>query len=580
MFRQILTLAAALLVASAPSDPYFEMKELSIESQGHKLYGEIYTPKNGLSKKPVVIMAHGFNGTHINFYDMIPELAKDGFICYCFDFSGGSTRSRSEGRTEEMTIFTETQNLIDVIDMFREMKGIDPDNIFVLGESQGGLVAAMAAAQASDKVKAAALMYPAFSIPLNAEKMYHGDAPTVNLMGMTLGSIFYTSMQGYDVFKDISRFTKDVIIVHGDADKMVNNSVSDRASQVYRSCEYHIIPGGDHGFTKPDDRAACRAIIRKFLVDQLKTVEDDVPCLTSPAHQLNTLPQSYTEEAGHKGEVVRMDYETKTAEGKVLQKYLKLYVPYGYNAADKDKKYNVLYLLHGGNGNPEHYWMWRNPSLKNILDNMIERGDIEPLIVVTPTYYPPERTSGGTDDVKIFHDELVSDIIPLVEGKYNCFAKNTGAKSLAASRSHRAFGGFSLGAACTWWQFIQSLDYFKWFMPMSGDCWALREMGGPDKSAQTAQFLADNLKTYPSKYADDFFVYSMTGDRDIAYEPVLRQMAELQKQPAFRFDDDFSKGNIYFSVMHLGFHSFEYINQYIYNALPYFFKNNSKDKTR
>lgn len=62
------------------------------------------------------------------------------------------------------------------------------------------------------------------------------------------------------------------------------------------------------------------------------------------------------------------------------------------------------------------------------------------------------------------------------------------------------------------------------------------------------------------------------GDRDIAYSPVLKQMAALQNHPEFRFNDDFSKGNIYFSVMHSGFHSFEYINQYIYYALPYFFK--------
>lgn len=64
----------------------------------------------------------------------------------------------------------------------------------------------------------------------------------------------------------------------------------------------------------------------------------------------------------------------------------------------------------------------------------------------------------------------------------------------------------------------------------------------------------------------------MTGDCDIAYSPVLKQMAALQNHLEFRFNDDFSKGNIYFSVMHSGFHSFEYINQYIYYALPYFFK--------
>ena len=561
-------------IPAKPSDQYFKMKELSCLSHGKTLYGEIYAPKYGLTRKPVVIMAHGFNGTHINFYDIIPELAKAGFICYAFDFSGGSVRSMSEGDTKEMSIFTERQNLLDVIDMFREKEGVDKDNIFLLGESQGGLVSAMAAAQASDKVKALALMYPAFSIPINAEKMYpKNDVPdSINVMGMLLGPVFYNSMFDYDVYKDIARFGKDVLIVHGDADKLVNKSFSDEASRLYKSCDYHVIEGGDHGFNKKENRDECRNYIVDFFNRQLMTIEDKIPCLVSDAHRLSPMPEIYAKEAAHKGEVIKVNYRTTGKDGKVQDKYLKIYIPYGYNKNDHKTRYNVFYLLHGGNGNPEHYWMWRNPSLKNILDNMIERGDIAPLIVVTPTYYPPDRSSGGVEDIEIFHHELVNDIIPMIENKFKTYAKKSDPASLKAAREHRAFGGFSLGSACTWWQFIQSLDYFKWFMPMSGDCWALRKTDGTDTSEQTAQFLAENLKRYPPEYSENFFLYSLTGDRDIAYAPVLKQMAALQNHPEFRFDDDFSKGNMYFSVMHSGFHSFEYINQYIYHALPFFFK--------
>lgn len=561
----------------APSDPYFEMKVQPCMSQGKKLYGEMYTPRYGLNKKPVVIMAHGFNGTHYGYYDIISELARDGFICYAFDFSGGSVRSMSEGDTRDMTIFTERQNLLDVVDMFKEMKGVDTDNIFLIGESQGGLVAAMAAAQAPEKIKAIALMYPALGIPASAVRMYpdHIVPDSIEVMGMPLGGDYYRSLFGYDIYKDAPRFTGDVLIVHGDADRLVNKSVSERLNPLYRSSELHIINGGDHGFSDSANRAECRNCLRKFFNAQLNTVENEVPCLASPAHQLQAMPQEYALEADKKGEVVRLDYKTKKKDGKTLDKYLKVYLPYGYDQDDKNTKYNVFYLLHGGNGNPEHYWMWRNPSLKNIIDNMIQRGELDPLIIVTPTYYPPERTSGGVDDVEIFHDELMHDIIPLVEGKFNTYAKNTRRSGIAASRSHRAFGGFSLGAACTWWQFIQSLDAFRWFMPMSGDCWAVRSFGaadGQDYSEATAEYLVKSLSKYPAKYSGDFFIYSMTGDRDIAYSPVLKQMAALQNHPEFRFNDDFSKGNIYFSVMHSGFHSFEYINQYIYYALPYFFK--------
>lgn len=563
----------AFRLPETPSDPYFSMQELSIESQGKKIYGEMYTPKFGLNNKPVVIMAHGFNGTHINFYDIIPELAKDGFICYSFDFIGGSVRSRSEGTTEDMTIFTERQNLIDIVDYFREMKGVDKENIFLLGESQGGLEAAITAAAIPDKVKAIALMYPAFSIPSSTANIYpDGNIPEkMNVMGMPLSGDYYKSMVGYDLYKDIVKFKKDVLIVHGDADALVNKSVSDKASEVYDSCEYHVIAGGDHGFNAPANRAECRQYIRKFINDQLKTVEDQIPCLESEAHALVPMPDEFKQPAQHQGEVTRIDYQFKDAQGNVQNKYLKVYTPYGYDAADKKTRYNVFYLLHGGNGNPEHYWMWNNPSLKNILDNMIEQGLIDPVIVVTPTYYPPERTSGGVEDVEIFHTELVGTIMPLVESKYHTYAKNVKTKGLTESRAHRAFGGFSLGAACTWWQFIQSLEYFKYFLPMSGDCWALRSMGGPDLSEETGDFLVENLKKYPAKYADDWFLWSLTGDRDIAYAPSLNQMAAFQKHPELRFDDDFSKGNMYFSVMHGGFHSFEYINQYIWYALPHIF---------
>ena len=39
-----------------------------------------------------------------------------------------------------------------------------------------------------------------------------------------------------------------------------------------------------------------------------------------------------------------------------------------------------------GTGDDEKYWLKTNPYNKTMLDNMIADGDIEPLIVVTPTF--------------------------------------------------------------------------------------------------------------------------------------------------------------------------------------------------
>ena len=40
-----------------------------------------------------------------------------------------------------------------------------------------------------------------------------------------------------------------LLILHGDKDRIVEQSVSDRAATIYKNAEYHVIPGGEHGFS-------------------------------------------------------------------------------------------------------------------------------------------------------------------------------------------------------------------------------------------------------------------------------------------------------------------------------------------
>jgi len=545
-----------------PEDPYFKMQEVSCVSNGNTLYGEMYTPVYGLSRKPTIIMSHGFNSTHNVFYDLINLLTKEGFITYAFDFAGGATASKSEGSTLDMSIFTERDNLIDVIDQVSKMKGVDPNNIFLLGESQGGLVSAMAAAKVPEKVKALALMYPALGIPASTDRIYpdHNIPDTIKSMGITLGGNFYRSMIGYDVYSDIPSYQGPVLITHGTADKLVNISLAERAVPCYKNVEFHPIEGGDHGYNGPEHRAINNQYVVDFFNRQLLTIEDQLPCLSSEAHQLSLVPDEFNKEAKQQGTIETLTYGDKN---------VKVYLPYGYDQKDKKKKYNVLYFFHGSGQTQDDCWIL-NPSLKNLIDNMIEKGLMEPLIVATPTYYAAGVTTGGNEVIRDFKNEFVNKIIPLVEGTYNTYAKNTKAKSLKEARSHRAMSGFSFGSACTWWTFIQSLDYFKWFMPMSGDCWALRESRG-DADA-VANLLAESVSSYPENVKNDFFVYALTGDKDLAYSSMLQQINALQKHPEFVFSDDFSKGNFYFSVKHTGYHVLDYACHYIYNALPYFFK--------
>jgi len=280
------------------------------------------------------------------------------------------------------------------------------------------------------------------------------------------------------------------------------------------------------------------------------------------------LPEEYLMESDKPGTIETLTYTTPNLNQGLDTKKLHVYLPYGYDAADKTRKYNVLYLMHGGGENEDLIFggPGQSKSLKRILDNMVARGDIEPLIVVTPTFY------GGKNDVALFHEELIETIVPLVETRYNTYAASASKEDLKASRAHRAFGGFSMGSVTTWHVFVKALDYFKYFMPLSGDSWALGERGGGGDPAKTAEFLAQTVRN--SGYGpQDFYIFSATGKQDIAYPNMKPQIdAMRQWSDVFRYSADPAKGNFYFMVAENGTHTWYWQNQYIYNILPDLFR--------
>jgi cephalosporin-C deacetylase-like acetyl esterase/lysophospholipase L1-like esterase len=284
-YRHLFLAAAALfctLAASAqlpgrqwqaPTDPSYEMREISCVSDGNRLYGEAFIPRSP-GKHPAVIMSHGYGASHTGFYAMVDTLAKLGYVCYCYDFAGGSRSGRSEGRTEDMSIFTERQNLLDVIDMVRSWDCVDDESLFLLGESQGGCVSAITAPYVADKIKSIVLVYPALCIPDDAFALYpkREDIPdTVTFMGMRIGRAYYDPLyDGFDIYKEISGYRGDVLIIHGTEDGLVKPEFSAKASNVYEHSEFHLIFGAGHGFWKPEHRAQYHSYVVDFLNRQMQ----------------------------------------------------------------------------------------------------------------------------------------------------------------------------------------------------------------------------------------------------------------------------------------------------------------------
>lgn len=252
------------------------------------------------------------------------------------------------------------------------------------------------------------------------------------------------------------------------------------------------------------------------------------------------------------------DYVNKAAsqQGKVInetytgihgQKKLNVYLPYGY---DENKQYNIFYLMHGG-GENENTIFSKDVKLNNMLDHMIQNGDIEPMIVVTPTF------NGSGCSAETVYKEMKESIVPFVEGKYSTYAESTSPEDLEASRMHRAYGGFSMGGGSTWNVLINDIDYFAYVMPLSGHCW-----GGANAVGQAVQ---------NSKYKDSTYILAATGTEDIAYGNMVPQINAMKNMSVFTYTSDFSKGNLYFLEAPGLTHWWGYVRHYVYDALPYFF---------
>ncbi|SFF07907.1 Putative esterase [Paenibacillus catalpae] len=159
------------------------------------------------------------------------------------------------------------------------------------------------------------------------------------------------------------------------------------------------------------------------------------------SRQLVTNQNVASEEAGR-----------ETVEGEGIIKKCNIYLPAGYDEHDTETKYNVLYLLHGVGGDHNE---WFYGGVRNIIDNLIANGDIDPLIIVFPNgrsaHDWTDRTfnSEGTNMLGFYYFdyELRHDLIPFIESNYNAYAdiKRTSPEAIEYNRMHRAIAGLSMG---------------------------------------------------------------------------------------------------------------------------------------
>jgi enterochelin esterase-like enzyme len=134
-----------------------------------------------------------------------------------------------------------------------------------------------------------------------------------------------------------------------------------------------------------------------------------------------------------------------------------VYLPPQYSP---DKKYSVLYLLHGIGGNE---WEWKGYVHADVVvDNLIAAGKATPMIIVMPngralpddTVPPPDKTFSPENAAGFgkFERDLLDCLIPAIQAKY----------SVSTNREQRAIAGLSMGGGQSLNFGLTHLDTFAW----------------------------------------------------------------------------------------------------------------------
>lgn len=243
-------------------------KELIIKQKnGKSIYGIVSNP-NTSGRHGVAIISHGFNGTHHFGKDYFKTLNDLGYAVYSFDFPCGSVNSKSDNNTMNMSVSDEKDALKEIVAYFQKQKDVDKSKIVLIGESQGGLVSALAASELKKQVSNLVLIYPALCIPDNWNDRYPRveDIPEVSeIWGVKLGKKFMMDIRPMKPFETIGNYKGNVLIVHGTDDKIVPLDYSKRAQQTYEHAELKIIEKAGHGFN-PRERSLSNQYVRDFLL--------------------------------------------------------------------------------------------------------------------------------------------------------------------------------------------------------------------------------------------------------------------------------------------------------------------------
>jgi hypothetical protein len=241
-------------------------EEVSFESQGVRLTGVLHVPA-GRGRRPLIVLVHGSgritaDGQLAGFANRLMDA---GFAVCAYDKrgvgrSGGEYANVGVSNSERMFDLLASDALA-AVGALRSRRDIDPGRIGLMGVSQGGWIAPLAASRSAHVRFVVTVSGPAVSVGEEIAYSRLAGADPGSIQGLSDADIdpqmkAFTGPHGYIPEPVLKRLTVPSFWILGERDRSIplerTVAVLTRLRDLeHRPITTHVIPGVDHGLRNP-----------------------------------------------------------------------------------------------------------------------------------------------------------------------------------------------------------------------------------------------------------------------------------------------------------------------------------------
>lgn len=209
----------------------------------------------------------------------------------------------------------------------------------------------------------------------------------------------------------------------------------------------------------------------------------------------------------------------------VTERDYTIYLPKSY-ATQLDRRYPVLYLLHGGAGGAFSDWMER-ARLEGFANEIIDSGNACEMIIVCPDGRYRDNAMWFNMEGWPAEDHFFRELIPYVDSTYRTLN----------DKKHRAVAGLSMGGGGSLFYAISHPDMFSAVYAVSSYVEPLDRISAPRPDWSQTEVEKNNIihlfdSATPEQVAKwnklNWFIDC--GDDDFTYDSNIRMIAAMRKQ--------------------------------------------------